>query len=132
MVNGQTHKMYKGKQRKQEKLKIVSVIQLYVEVIKYSFKIHNVLLSEKALVRFYNKLKTYYRTINTRIKRIGVIKTEVEMIPRKSVIKKISKMEISQIEFMRAKGTTHKYAHIYCSGGGQYSEIPVFLNPQLQ
>lgn len=69
MVSGQTHKMYTRKHRKPEKLTIVSVIELYVEVIKYSFKIHNILLSEKALVRFYNKLKAYYRTINTGVKK---------------------------------------------------------------
>ena len=47
-----TENVHKKAKNPEEKLKIVSVIELYVEVIKYSFKIHNILLSEKALVRF--------------------------------------------------------------------------------
>lgn len=43
------------------------------KAIMSSFKIHNIPISEKDLVRFYNKPKAY-RTINTMVKKTGVVK----------------------------------------------------------
>lgn len=70
----------------------MNVIQFYVEAVMYSFKSHTISISEKDLVRFYSKLKANYKTMNTRVKGIRVIQKEV--IDKRSVIKKASKMEI--------------------------------------
>lgn len=95
------------------------MIQFYVEAVMYSFKSHTISISEKDLVRFYSKLKANYKTMNTRVKGIRVIKKEV--IDKRSVIKKASKMEIrtqlSSCAFWKLK-KLHTYLPTFTQGAG--------------
>lgn len=59
-----------------------------------SFKSHNIPISEKDLVGFYNELQAYPRAINTRVKEIGVIEKGGRSDTKKYLTKKTSETEI--------------------------------------